>query len=289
MSARGSSKKRGASDAGGGRVGEPRAVYVYCVGEQHALASLLAAGESPAAIESEARLDVIERDGLAAVVSDVPLSDYSEDALQTRLQDATWTATRAMRHEQVVEYFAGRASVVPLRFGTIYFERAGVEQMLAERRSKLLPLIERLRGREEWGVNLYSDRAKLKEQITSVSPRLRELDMQAAQAAPGQGYLLRKKIDAMRADEARAESKRLATEIEAALAAACETAVRLRVLKAEATEHGELVAKLAFLVTREGFDHFRATAERLAAEHSDAGFRIELTGPWPPYNFAAAE
>lgn len=288
MSARGGSQKRRAREAGG-RARERRAFYVYCVGERSALAALLAAGELPPAIESEASLDVIEGAAVAAVVSGVPLSDYDEDALQTRLQDATWTATRAMRHEQVVEYFAERASVVPLRFGTIYFERAGVEQMLAEREPKLLPLIEGLRGREEWGVNLYSDRAKLREKITSVSPRLRELEMQASQAAPGQSYLLRKKIDAMRTDEARAESKRLASEIETALAAACERAVRMRVLKAEATEHGELFAKLAFLVARSRFDHFRATAEGLAAQHGDAGFRIELTGPWPPYNFAAAE
>jgi hypothetical protein len=37
-----------------------------------------------------------------------------------------------MRHEQVVEHFASRTSVVPLRFGTIYLDRAGIEQMLGE-------------------------------------------------------------------------------------------------------------------------------------------------------------
>jgi hypothetical protein len=281
MSGRGDSKKkRGAGSAA------RHAFYVYCVGERGALASLLE-GELPAAIESEASIDVIEDGELAAVVSAVPLTDYDEDALQTRLKDAAWTATRAMRHEQVVEYFASRTSVVPLRFGTIYFERAGVEQMLAERDAELRRIIERLRGREEWGVNVYCDRTQLKEKITSVSPRLRELSEQAAEAAPGQSYLLRKKIDAMRADEVRAETKRVASEIENALAAACDATTRLRVLKEEATEHGELVAKLAFLVARERFDVFRAAAEHLAATHGDAGFQLELTGPWPPYNFAA--
>jgi len=47
----------------------------------------------------------------------------------------------------------------------------------------------------------------------------------------------------------------------------------------------ELKAKFAFLVTQSGFDQFRDAAERLAQEHQSAGVRLELTGPWPAYNF----
>jgi hypothetical protein len=127
----------------------------------------------------------------------------------------------------------------------------------------------------------------LKEKIATVSPRLRDLNGQAAQASPGQAYLMRKKVDAMRADEMRAEIKRATGEIERALAAASEGAVRLRLLKGEATEHGEVAAKLAFLVPRAGFDAFRDEASRLAAEHAPLGFRMEFTGPWPAYNFTS--
>ena len=61
--------------------------------------------------------------------------------------------------------------------------------------------------------------------------------------------------------------------------------MRLRVLKDEAAGQGELAARLAFLVRREGFEAFRDAAERLAARYTPLGFRFELTGPWPPYNF----
>ena len=57
-------------------------------------------------------------------------------------------------------------------------------------------------------------------------------------------------------------------------------------LKDEATEQGELAARLAFLVSRKKFDEFRAAAEALAVEFTPLGFRFELTGPWPAYNFA---
>jgi hypothetical protein len=79
----------------------------------------------------------------------------------------------------------------------------------------------------------------------------------------------------------------VAAEIEGELAGLGDGAVRLRVLKDEGGEHGDLVAKLAFLVRRTGFEEFRAAAERLAHEHAAPGFKLELTGPWPAYNFAA--
>jgi hypothetical protein len=110
----------------------------------------------------------------------------------------------------------------------------------------------------------------------------------AAASPPGRAYLLRKKVDALREEEARAETRRASAAIENELAAACDGATRLRLHKDEAGEQGELAARLAFLVRRENFDDFRATAERLAERYAPFSFRFELTGPWPAYNFAAA-
>jgi hypothetical protein len=283
MSARGSAKKRSAAKDGQAS----HAYYVYCVGEREPLSTLMS-DALPAPIEEDARLEAVSNGELAAVVSLVPLSDYGEDALPERISEPAWTALRAMRHERVLEHFARRTSVVPLRFGTIYLQRAGVEKMLDERGEELRSIIERLRGQEEWSLNIYSDRAKLMKAITQLSARLRELDQRASAASPGQAYLMRKKIEAMRADEARVEIRKRVEEIEQSLKSLTTGAVALRVLKDEADEHGEIVGKLAFLVERERFSEFRAEAERLAQEFGDAGFQLQLTGPWPCYSFAVA-
>ena len=281
MSAHNSKRKSAAKN----KRSDSQAVYVYCVGERDALRPLVE-DELPDAIESDARLEMIDAGDLAAIASAVSLADYGEEGLQARLNDPTWTAIRAMRHEKVIEHFAARASVIPLRFGTIYLHRERIEQMLAERQGELGKLIERLRGKQEWGVNIYFTRARLIEAITTLSPRLRELGERAASASPGQNYLMRKKIEAMRADEARVETRRVISEIERELSRASESSARLRVLKDEASEYGEVAAKLAFLVERERFEEFRAVAEALASEHGESGFRLEMTGPWPVYNFA---
>jgi hypothetical protein len=260
------------------------AYYVYCIAES-AAASELPVDSLPTAIEDNSKLEWIPVNDLAALVSQIPRATYSEENLAEQLTDATWTAIRAMRHETVAEYVAKRAAVIPLRFGTIYLERAGVEQMLSEKSSELKSTIEQLRGREEWGVNVYCDRAVLLSSITSVSPVLRDLVQRAEQASPGQSYLMQKKIEALKVDEARVAVNRIVDQIEEKLKEQTDDAQRLRILKVETTEHGELKSKFAFLVKRAEFEEFREAAERLAQEHQAAGVRLELTGPWPVYNF----
>ena len=273
-----------------GAAGGGEAVYVYCIGLLHEVEPVINARQDlPPPIEPRGRLETVGAAEITAVVSSVPLADYGEGALEERLADPAWMAARVMRHERVVEHLASRASVVPLRFGTVYLSPGRVHEMLDQKWNELYATLGRLRGREEWGVNLYADRARLREAVVNLSPRLRALAEQAAGASPGQGYLLRKKIEAARADEARAETRRVAREVEETLTAEAEGSARLRVHRDESGEHGDVAAKLAFLVARERFQNFRAAAERLAEEYDPAGFRLELTGPWPAYNFAASE
>jgi hypothetical protein len=49
----------------------------------------------------------------------------------------------------------------------------------------------------------------------------------------------------------------------------------------------DVVLSSAFLVERELWSDFAGAVRRVAAEHT--GFRIELTGPWPPYDFVRIE
>ncbi|HSE32912.1 MAG TPA: GvpL/GvpF family gas vesicle protein [Pyrinomonadaceae bacterium] len=267
------------------RVG-PSGIYVYCIAEAGP-AKAIAAEPLPAAIEDDAALELIGVDDFMAVTSNVPLSMYGEESLEDNLIDPTWTAIRAMRHERVVEHFAKRTGVVPLRFGTIYLARDGVERMLSEKAEDFREIIQRVGQSEEWGVNVFSDREKLLNAITELSPKLRELSEQARNTSPGQAYLLQKKTEGLRTEEARSELARIIDNIEARLIEKTKAGKRLRVLKVEATESGELKAKFALLVEKTHFDDFREEAEKIAKEVDKIGIRLELTGPWPTYNFAS--
>ena len=241
----------------------------------------------PAAIEDDTSLEWITVGRLAALASQVPLDDYNEESLAQHLADPAWTAVRAMRHEHVMEHFTRSANVVPLRFGSIYLERSNVERMLEERSDELLGLLERLNGKVEWGVNVYCDRNQLLAGITSVSHKLKDLIDQAQNASPGQAYLINKKVETLKADEARTELVRIVDQVQLDLARFSDDTKRLRILKVEATEFGELKGKFAFLIKRDGFEPFRDEAERIAGEYQAAGVKLELTGPWPAYNFTS--
>ena len=263
-------------------------LYVYCIAEAGPANEMLSES-SPPAIEDGAAVELIDAGNLAAIVSSVPSTSYDEMSLAEHLTDPSWTALRAMRHENVVEHFAKRTSVVPLRFGTIYLERARIETMLSDNNLRLTALLERLRNREEWGVNVYLDKNLLMATITSLSPRLKDLTERATNASPGESYLLKKRIETMKADEARVETNRAIAEVEKELGAKSVDARRLRVLKVEGTEHGELKAKFAFLIQRSEFQNFQSAAEKIARKLKSGGISLELTGPWPAYNFAGDE
>jgi hypothetical protein len=261
---------------------EGRGLYVYCVGEREALAPLFGAA-LPEAIEAGAGLELIGAGDLSAVASAVPLSDYGEAALETRLNDPSWVAARAMRHELVVEHFAASAAVVPLRFSTIYLSRESAERMLAERDVQLRHFLDLVRGREEWGLNIYVDRKHLREEVVKVSPRLRELSEQADALSPGRAYMLRKQIDSLR--DAEAAEVRRRVKHEAWGIARFSGAVNKPLRASEKTEHGEVVARVVFLLDRSRRKSLHEGAEKLAAEYAPLGFKMELVGPWPAYYF----
>jgi hypothetical protein len=248
----------------------------------------------PDSLEPGSRLELVAaRSGkadnsqpvLAAVVSAVPLREYGRNELEVNLADPAWTATRAIRHEKVVQHFASVISVIPLRFGTLYLDRMRLGKMLRERTDDLLPVLERLRGREEWGVNVYFDASKLRAGILRSGHKTAGLENKAAAASPGQSYLERKRIDSFRAREARLEIGRVLDRIEDRLLGASDAAKRLRVLKMESGDQGRIVGRFAFLVRRRRFEHFQAAARNQLKSLQTAGFSLELTGPWPAYNF----
>jgi len=92
------------------------------------------------------------------------------------------------------------------------------------------------------------------------------------------------RVHIVRADRSPAPSDAV-TDL-AAAAAECMRALRRQAVAGLPlrTEHlTGIVLSSAFLVERELWKDFTGAVRRVAAEHSD--FRVELTGPWPPYDF----
>jgi hypothetical protein len=50
----------------------------------------------------------------------------------------------------------------------------------------------------------------------------------------------------------------------------------------------DMVLNGAYLISRECVEAFRAELDSLRQKYAGLGFSYELSGPWPPYNFASA-
>ncbi len=241
--------------------------------------------DAPAGIEGAAV--GLHADGeIAALVSGVDASVYAGPEVEARTADLEWLGPRARAHDAVVTWASDRGAVVPLPMFSLFRDAAGVTAMLRERRQSLERMLERVRGRQEYGVRLFRIDDALTAHLAEVSPRIAELERAAAAASPGQRYLLTRKLESERAEELRRVGSDVAQRSFDALtkhaAEAALDALPRRTLEGMA---GTAVLNASFLLERDAAEPFRRELTSLVEEHEPTGFRFEFTGPWPPYHF----
>ena len=262
------------------------ALYMYAIGGSNELRKLMKSEDLPSGVSDGADVSLIAEGDLAAIVSKVPLNRFGEGQFEENLKDPMWAAETVMRHEKVAEFLAHKSTVVPLRFGVMYSTPERIRAMLKTRAKVLEAALERLTGREEWALNVFVDKEKLHKQMAELSPRLAEMQKRVQGASPGQAYLLEKKLETLRAGESKTEAKRVLSLMRSALEAQSKAIKDLPVRDVEMKQDPSLVGKLTFLIDRTRLKEFRKTAEKLAKQYAVFGFSLELTGPWPPYNFS---
>jgi hypothetical protein len=224
---------------------------------------------------------------LAAVVGGVPSAEFEEAPLNEHLRDLAWLAPRAAQHQAVnASLLEWGDALLPLSFGTVYRRPDGVLRMLRDGARDFASRLEAVRGRTEWVATLQRDAAAATAALETLSPAVRALQAEAAASAPGRAYLLRRRLADLRRDELRALDARVAGEVETQLGAWVERSVAEPM--AEGAAAGATQARLSLLVTREREGALLDAAARVNATWRPRGYRLELSGPWPPYRFAGA-
>jgi hypothetical protein len=219
---------------------------------------------------------------LAAIAGPVALGDFAPEPLRDRLADQAWMAERVLAHEAVLRRCVERGPVVPMRFATVVTDEAAVRTFLTDHEVALHHALEDLRGRQEWGVKAYVDWARLRARLRSDEPDDAEGDQ-----GTGAAYFTRRRRERQGRTRAQEVARGLARHLHDALAAVAERATLLALREPGADEPQEqsMVLNGAFLVAEERLGALHETAARFSEDHEDEGFRVEVTGPWPPYSF----
>ena len=259
------------------------------------LYGVVGAKEAPARFATGVSVDAAHEVGLvtegplAGVVSAVSLEEFDEAALPDRLGDASWLEQKIRAHEQVLERVLKQASVVPCRFCTVYRSEEELRRFLSERREALEEALERMQGQIEVGVKAFVDRERFAAEQARRNEAIRALDERLSAADEGRAYLEGRRREQLVSSELERFGAELAEELHSRLLAAAEDGISLQLQSPEISGRaGEMVFNGAYLVPADGTD-FREELAALAEDYRDAGAELELTGPWPPYNFVPTE
>jgi Gas vesicle synthesis protein GvpL/GvpF len=260
---------------------EGHGLWAYCV---------LPAGESLPrgvdGVDAAARLERVEEGDLAAIVSRVPLSEFGASPLRENLNDLDWLERVARAHESVLERALAQSTIVPLRLCTIYESEQSVRDMLEHEHDSLAEALDALSGREEWGVKLIADGQRLADEARSRDSEVAALEDELGARTGGGAYMLRRRLERHVREAVDSLGGELAEQVHAQLQDWASDAVVLPPQNPELSRHeGRMLLNGAYLVEAERVDGLRALVAELEEHHRELGARIELTGPWPPYNF----
>ena len=229
------------------------------------------------AILAGARPRCYTRGGLSAVASAVPASEFGPEILPERLGDADWTRDRVLAHEAVVADLLAMATVLPLKFCTLFSGEAALFAALDGQGERLQAAAGRCRGAREWGLKLF------------LEERARVEPAPLVPAAPGAGaaFFRRKHEDRERAEAVEARMARCVADIHDALRRhAREAVVNPPQPAALHRRAARMVLNGAYLVSREEEVRWHGALKDMAALCTEHGLSAEATGPWGPYNFA---
>ena len=100
---------------------------------------------------------------------------------------------------------------------------------------------------------------------------------------------MRRRLERHTREVADSLARELAEQVHAQLAERALDAVVRSPQNRELSGHeGEMVLNAAYLLEAERAGELRDLVAELQAERAAFGARVELSGPWPPYNFAPA-
>jgi gas vesicle protein GvpL/GvpF len=255
------------------------ALGLYLYGIAHA--NVRIAGDLPG-VDRDHHVFVLEGNELAAIVSSVPLEEYGEEQLRENLNEVAWLEEKARAHEAVLEALIGSTTVVPTRLCTIFRDEKQVREMMSREGPALVEALERLEGKAEWGVKVFAEPGALER---AAFERAKE-DSEREPLSPGAAYMARRRREARARENAEEIADGWAQSIHQRIEACAAEALLNPLQRRELSGHdGDMLLNGVYLVEDEEAERFRERVAELGEDYLSRGVAVELTGPWPAYNF----
>ena len=253
---------------------EEQGRYVYCIADAGEKVSL---GEI--AIEEQEVHTIPYRD-ICDVVHSCPEQPYQSD-------DQKVVKAWVMTHQKVVDAAWERwGTVLPLSFDTIIRGEAAksaepnVKDWLKREYEEFKRRIEKVRGKAEYGVQVFWNPKLVAQDLTRTSPEIRNLEEEIKTKPKGLAYMYRQKLENLIKHEMETKANECFKNFYSRIRKYTDD---VRVEKTKKAEPGlQMIMNLSCLVYRDGYTEL---GEELDKVNRMKGFTVRFTGPWPPYSF----
>ena len=209
---------------------------------------------------------------VSGVFSILPGSAYGESAWREHAEDPAWLGRVATEHQRVLGDLVRDTDVLPLRLPAMYRDEVHLHRMLEAEAPLFSAVLESLHDHLEWSVHLYL--------VGEPDPPATE------RPARGHDYLRQKSEAVARRSSARVAREQLVQDAYASLADLSRQSVANQPQDSALSGRREpMLLNSAHLVCRRHERLFFAAVDEVAARVAPAGISVEVSGPWPPYNF----
>lgn len=248
--------------------------YLYCIADSGEKTSLGKVGINGNEVYTISYKDV------CAVVHNCLTEPYkSEDDEVVR----DWIMT----HQNVVDAAWKKfGAILPSGFDTIIKgeensdSKENMMNWLKEDYESLKRKLERVKGKAEYGVQVFWDLTLIAEKIVETNPEIKDLDNQIKSKSKGTAYMYKQKLESILKKEIEKRADEYFKDFYNRIKKHVDD---IQVEKTKKTEKDKkMLMNLSCLVDK---DKCEELGEELEKVNGIEGLSVRFTGPWPPYSF----
>lgn len=267
-------------------------LYLYCIREKTDNKKVFLTKS----IDEKNEVFIFLHREIEAVVSKVPLEEFESGKIQkSAMEDPDWIKMKAVNHGRVIEEAMWRngrfLSLIPMRFGIIFKDETGLQVALDKNYSEIMGVLEKIRGKQEWGLKIYlENKEKFSEKIKSRNALIKMKEEQITSMPEGLAYFMEEELRDIAFKAMNREIDNITESIYESLKGYAVRSVKCKILPKEITGRKEtMVLNVAYLISEENVLDFQKKVEMINKDIYKEGFSIKYSGPWPAYNFTPLE
>lgn len=193
-----------------------------------------------------------------------------------------------LAHQAVIDEAISRGyTVMPSRFDTIITPSGGrdaaevLAEWVEEEYPSLLQTFEKIRGKQEYGIQIFIDRDMVAKEALQKNPTTERLERERHEVGPGTAFLLQRSIDVERARAIDSVTRSLYDDLLQRIRAVSDDIVVMETTPT-GTDGQKMLMNLSCLVTDEQYTEM---GDLLGDIDAEQGIHVRFTGPWPAYSF----